>query len=293
MINFDFDAGTIFVEQESVSVQVNEQDGHLHLNFPDGPILRPLTVLERMRHLNFAVSSRTGRASLSASVLDQSTVKPGIGDKKLYEAIALYMAGAGIHAPPIYESIFLVAQHTGWDPHSLLNCEAAQIDQLAASLKPDREKWHQLLILDDGEEIETYCDYLAASLLRRFDSASNSRAGGPNNFEPISSLSQTSDQGLPPPSSPVNGPEGNTRQQSTPVDRFGAAETTAGKDQGVAPYTHRGPLNTNPPEKVVVPTQAPTAEKKSVLEKKSEFQSGNQQQNIDAGRVGLDRKSVV
>lgn len=171
MISIDFESGLIFIGQTSVSVKLTVDQGYLHLNYPDGPILRPLSVLERLRLIQYAVTANNAPAALAASILHEATVKPGVGDYRLYEAVALHIAGGGLKAPPIYQAISKVARHTGWHPNEIFSADAAQIDHMASALAPaSSSEWTRVLMLDAGQdELDAYANDLAASLIGRMD----------------------------------------------------------------------------------------------------------------------------
>ncbi|MCP4624978.1 MAG: hypothetical protein GY850_15845 [bacterium] len=175
MISIDFDSGHIFLGNKSVPVKLTDNEGYLHLNQPDGPVLKALSVLERLRLIQYALTANDAPASLAASILHEATVKPGVGDYRLHEAVALYLAGGGQKAPPIYQSIAMVARHTGWHPDDIFSAEAAQIDHLASALDPSSSsKWTRVLMLDAGQgELDAYTNDLAASLIGRMDNSGN------------------------------------------------------------------------------------------------------------------------
>jgi hypothetical protein len=171
MISIDLESGQIFIGQTSVAVQMTEDRGCLHLNYPDGPVLRPLSVLERLRLIQYALTADNAPAALAASVLHAATVKPGVGDYRLYEAVALHLAGGGLQAPPIYQAIATVARHTGWHPNQIFSADAAQIDHMAITLTPaSSSEWTRVLVLDAGQdEPGALANDLAASLIGRLD----------------------------------------------------------------------------------------------------------------------------
>ena len=171
MISIDFESGQIFIGEQSAPVRLTDNQGYLHLNPPDGPVLRALSVLERLRLIQHAMTAENGPASLAASILHEATVKPGVGDYRMHEAVALYLAGGGLKAPPIYRSISMVARHTGWGSDEIFSAEAAQIDRMSSALTPSpSSEWKRVLMLDTGQdELDAYTNDLAASLLNRMD----------------------------------------------------------------------------------------------------------------------------
>ena len=176
MISIDFESGHIFIGQTSVPVKLTDEQGYLHLNYPDGPILKPLSVLERLRLIQYALTANNAPASLAASILHEATVKPGVGDYRMYEAVALHLAGGGLMAPPIYQSISMVARNTGWHPNDIFSADAAQIDRMASALvPPSSSEWTRVLMLDAGQdELDAYTNDLAASLIGRIDDGESS-----------------------------------------------------------------------------------------------------------------------
>lgn len=171
MITIDLESGLVHVGRTSVAVRLTEDEGYLHLNYPDGPVLRPLSVLERLRLVQYALTADNPPAVLAASILHTATVKPGVGDYRMYEAVALHLAGGGLQAPPIYQAISTVAQHTGWHPDQIFSADAAQIDHMAIALTPAvSSEWTRVLVLDTGQdELGAYANDLAASLIGRLD----------------------------------------------------------------------------------------------------------------------------
>lgn len=196
MISIDFDSDQIFIGQISVPVKLTDNQGCLHLNYPDGPILRPLSVLERLRLIQYALTANNTPAALAASILHAATVKPGVGDYRLYEAVAVYLAGGGLKAPPIYQSISMVARHTGWHPNDIFSAEAAQIDRMASALGPaSSSEWTRVLMLDAGQdELDAYANDLAASLIGRMDDGESgdlSYAGQNQDIDYVSNEAQS------------------------------------------------------------------------------------------------------
>lgn len=196
MISIDFESGQIFIGQTSVSVKLTDDQGYLHLNYPDGPILRPLSVLERLRLIQYALTANNAPAALTASILHEATVKPGVGDYSLYGAVALHLAGGGLKAPPIYQAISLVARHTGWHPNEIFSADAAQIDHMASALAPaSSPEWTRVLMLDAGQdEVGAVSNDLAASLIGRMDDGQSgdlSHAGQNQDADSISLKAQS------------------------------------------------------------------------------------------------------
>ena len=209
MVSFDFVSGQVMVGRTALPLRVVEASGYLHINYPNGPILRPLSVLERWRILYYVMSQNNAslhnsKTSLAAAVLQHATVTPGAGNTTLYQAIALYMAGAAIHAPPIHQSIQLIATNMGWSPESIWSCEAALSDELAAAFQPPNASgWKQLFFTNDSqEEAAAYVDMLATRLLHRVhdeslasgdasDSAHITNSALPNDQEQSSRLNKS------------------------------------------------------------------------------------------------------
>jgi len=190
MVLFDFESGHAFVGHMSLALRLTDISGEIHLNHPDGPILRPVSVSERLRLVQFALTFKAknrenSKTVLAAAMLQQATalktktnrqagsdIQTNTVNKHAYQAVALHLAGAGNQAPGLYESIRLVAKHTGWLPDALLNSDASQIDHIAASLSPPASaSWTRLLIVDAVENEPAFlCDRLAQDLLERADS---------------------------------------------------------------------------------------------------------------------------
>lgn len=186
MVLLDFESGHAFVGHMSLSLKLTEISGEIHLNSPNGPILRPVSVSERLRLVQFALSSNANskgttnsKTLLAAAILQQATIlqkstrqfdKPE-QLKNAYQAIALHLAGAGNQGPGLYESISLVANHTGWLPEALFNSDANQIDHIAIALSPPTSNnWTRLLLVDKtANEPAFLCDRLAQDLLERAD----------------------------------------------------------------------------------------------------------------------------
>jgi hypothetical protein len=211
MISIDLESGLVLVGQTSIAVRLTEDEGYLHLNYPDGPVLRPLSVLERLRLVQYALTAENPPAVLAASILHAATVKAGVGDTRLYEAVALHLAGGGLQAPPIYQTISTVAQHTGWHPDQIFSADAAQIDHMAIALTPaDLSEWTRVIMIEAGQdELGAYANDLAASLIGRLDDSAgaiHSAAGSNSDPGPLMDKAR----GLPDPLKALNSPHKRT-----------------------------------------------------------------------------------
>src|SRR2546421_9889894 len=110
--------------------------GELRIGGPSGTCLRPLTFGERTTEAVRALSTPTPRDTLCPGILRAATVTDGDGDNNVAQVLALHLAGAGSDAPGFAESALLVARAAGWDPATLADAEAAEVDRLALHLAP-------------------------------------------------------------------------------------------------------------------------------------------------------------
>lgn len=178
MISIDLRSNTAFIGRFEVPVRSIGNRGNIQVAFPYGPVLRPLSTLERLHNVGFAATAKTPASCLATVTLDAATVTQGTGNPRFFEIIALHLAGAGLEAPPLYDTILAVANSTGWEIDQILEAEAALVDRLAiatSSFKSD-SLWNRLIMLTEGDhELDAIRDMLAESLLCRLDKDANKR----------------------------------------------------------------------------------------------------------------------
>ena len=184
MVSLDFSIGKVFVGSVSAPIELQGSDGAVQLHGANGPILRPLTVLERLQTLRNAQNADDSQAAqrLASETLQRATQTPDTrttqqaDDKAIAKAVALHLAGADIPAPGLKQALTLVSQHFGWQPSEIWNSPAAQFDQIAASLTPaTHSDWNQLIMLDPQENaLDALVNKLADDFLKReLNQASN------------------------------------------------------------------------------------------------------------------------
>lgn len=185
MISLDFAKSTAFIGPVRLSVSAAES-GAVAIDAPLGPVLKPLSVLERQQCIDHALSVPYDQqgAALAQEALARATVKSAneysstTDNPSALSALALYLAGADNPAPNLPESLRLVNTHFNWQPDSVWSTPAAQFDQIVASLTPvSNSGWNQLIMHDaDGDPATDITLRLADKLLDRYRKSTDDSA---------------------------------------------------------------------------------------------------------------------